>query len=253
MKTLILDTSSSRTTVALAEIPLPGGGESRLSDSRSLDVQPLTHLHEMARDLLAGLDLSMRDLDAVAVVAGPGSWTGLNIGVTAAKTLAQVLEIPVIPLGSLDCLVAAIDPTAGGSSVPPATPVYALLDAKRRKAYCGVYTMGEQGVVDLTDIEGVAGQRDRQLQVLPIDEVCQRLRVDAQTSRPLVVEYGNVLSAQMAREVGEAEVRSVAHLDPHGLLRALGAARGRALSGEAALTFSPHYLQDALAGQGSGS
>ena len=99
MRTLIIDTSGPFTTVLVAE-------ESSLSTASILHGRPAEHLHEQIQTSLSCLHIEPSDLDRIAVVVGPGSWTGLNIGVTAAKTLAQVLEIPLSPIRTLDALVA---------------------------------------------------------------------------------------------------------------------------------------------------
>ena len=117
MRTLLLDTSGPFTTVLVAE-------ESSLSTASILQGRPAEHLHEQIQTSLSCLHIKPSDLDRIAVVVGPGSWTGLNIGVTAAKTLAQVLEIPLSPIRTLDALV------TGHSK-----PAWALMNAGRGQCY----------------------------------------------------------------------------------------------------------------------
>jgi tRNA threonylcarbamoyl adenosine modification protein YeaZ len=75
-------------------------------------------------DLLA--DAGYGDLDRIAVTTGPGSFTGLRIGLSAARGLGLALGIPVVGIGSLQAI---------SLSGRPHTPVVVLLDARRDEAY----------------------------------------------------------------------------------------------------------------------
>jgi tRNA threonylcarbamoyladenosine biosynthesis protein TsaB len=76
-------------------------------------------------ELLARAGLTYADLTRIAVTTGPGSFTGLRIGLSAARGLALALEIPVLGIPSLTAL-----------SLPaPAYPLAVLLDARRGEAY----------------------------------------------------------------------------------------------------------------------
>jgi tRNA threonylcarbamoyladenosine biosynthesis protein TsaB len=80
--------------------------------------------------LLAKHRLSKSDIDAFVVVSGPGSFTGLRVGLAAIKALAEVLKKPIVPVSLLEVL--AVRSRRQGK-------VTALLDAGRGDVYCGTY------------------------------------------------------------------------------------------------------------------
>jgi tRNA threonylcarbamoyladenosine biosynthesis protein TsaB len=81
--------------------------------------------------LLHELSLSVADFDLYAVVAGPGSFTGLRVGLTAVKGLAEVHRKPIAAISALEAVAAQ-----SHSSVPFLVPV---LDARRSQIYVGLY------------------------------------------------------------------------------------------------------------------
>lgn len=93
--------------------------------------------------LLRSAGASLEDLAAVAVGVGPGLFTGLRVGVTTAKVLAQALAVPVVPLASLD-LVAY--PLRFGDRA-----IVALLDARRGEVYHARYLPVPGGLQRVSD------------------------------------------------------------------------------------------------------
>jgi tRNA threonylcarbamoyladenosine biosynthesis protein TsaB len=89
-------------------------------------------LHSFIMEVLQSAGLSMTDLNAVAISKGPGSYTGLRIGVSAAKGLCYALNIPLISVSTLKCLALQIQPEEGDYVVP-------LLDARRMEVYSAVF------------------------------------------------------------------------------------------------------------------
>ncbi|MCI8525475.1 MAG: tRNA (adenosine(37)-N6)-threonylcarbamoyltransferase complex dimerization subunit type 1 TsaB [Oscillospiraceae bacterium] len=94
-------------------------------------------LLQMAQDLLKNCGLAPRDVDALAVAAGPGSFTGVRIGAAAAKGFAWGLELPCFGVSTLEAMAWS----AGlweGLAVP-------AMDARRSQVYCAAFRM-EAGV-----------------------------------------------------------------------------------------------------------
>ena len=221
MLTLILDTSVVYATVVVAQAETVLG-------YTALKTQPLTHLHEQIRTMTRQLDLEMATFEQIGVVLGPGSWTGLNIGVTAAKTLAQVLRVPVVALPTLDALVAAQRWMRGR--------VCALLNAKRGNVYYGWYP---------TDATGAIRLADGQTSVMPFEAWLDALSDEAEP--PLVVEYGDTYRAKIEQHRPAVCVDSRDLLSPEGLVLALNTHQSNTYTGEALLLLSPDYMQQTLA------
>ena len=80
------------------------------------------------------------DVTAIAVGVGPGTFTGLRIGVATARGLAQALGVPLHPVSSLAALAAGI---AAGAGAAPGTPILPLIDAKRGQVFASLHRAGE--------------------------------------------------------------------------------------------------------------
>lgn len=90
------------------------------------------NLHVFIKELLESKNLDFSDLVAIAVSKGPGSYTGLRIGVSAAKGLCFALEIPLIAIDTLEILARQVQKSEG--------VVIPMLDARRMEAYTTVFT-----------------------------------------------------------------------------------------------------------------
>ena len=94
-------------------------------------------LMKMAQDLLQNCDLKASDIDSVACAAGPGSFTGVRIGLAAAKGFAWGREIPLIGVSTLEAMA---------RNVAAADGIYcAAMDARRDQVYTACFAM-ENGV-----------------------------------------------------------------------------------------------------------
>ncbi len=106
---------------ALREDPGPGYSHGEL-------------LHIFIQDVLREAGIEKEDLDAIAVSKGPGSYTGLRIGVASAKGLCFALDIPLVALPTLRILAAGV-PRSEGLLIP-------MLDARRMEVYSAVFDSG---------------------------------------------------------------------------------------------------------------
>lgn len=91
-------------------------------------------LHVFIEEIIREAGIQLKDLAAVAVSQGPGSYTGLRIGVSAAKGLCYALNIPLIAVDTLQALASKAK-VADGLIVP-------MIDARRMEVYSAVFSAG---------------------------------------------------------------------------------------------------------------
>jgi tRNA threonylcarbamoyladenosine biosynthesis protein TsaB len=127
----------------------PGGSVALLEDETLLGEanveSPATHSARLFRsiDFLVGaLGKDIRDVDAFAVAAGPGSFTGIRIGIGAVKSLAFASGKPVAPVSTLLALASKLA-SAGPSLLCP------LLDAKKGEVYAGLFEAGTSALAEI--------------------------------------------------------------------------------------------------------
>ena len=130
-KLLLIETSTSLCSTALAE----NGSIACMRRSS----EPRVHASLTAvfvEEMLDECGYKVADLDAVAVSAGPGSYTGLRVGVSTAKGLCFGAGIPLISVSTLDILAWQ----AVGSGLPEGcTAILPVVDARRMEVYTAVY------------------------------------------------------------------------------------------------------------------
>ncbi|MBR5280529.1 MAG: tRNA (adenosine(37)-N6)-threonylcarbamoyltransferase complex dimerization subunit type 1 TsaB [Clostridia bacterium] len=130
MKILAIDTACNLARVALTEDGTLCKAIT-VDDKRRHSVKLLPAIET----LLAECGVAPKNLDLIAVTKGPGSFTGLRIGVVTAKTMAYALHIPLVGVNTLDAIAASF---AKEDEV-----VCPLIDARNTRAYGGFYQKGE--------------------------------------------------------------------------------------------------------------
>jgi tRNA threonylcarbamoyl adenosine modification protein YeaZ len=176
MRVLALDTATDRATAALVAdgVVLELGGDARGSAAR--DVLALVH------GVLAGAGVTIADVDGVAVGTGPGSFTGLRIGIATGEALADGAGVPVAGVSTLHALLHHAPDGA-----------VAVIDARRREVFAegrgvaaaaydpaalaaflpaGTVVVGD-GALRYREVLEAAGA------VVPDDEALHRVRADA--------------------------------------------------------------------------
>ena len=134
MITLALDTSGDEGSVALVRDE-PGGSEILGTERISAGMRHGVELFPALERLLRGACVSPREVGLVAVGTGPGSYTGLRVGITAARAFAYAAGAELLGVPSCDAWAAATPPDAS----QPARRLAVVLDARIRAVYLAIY------------------------------------------------------------------------------------------------------------------
>ncbi|MET3700118.1 tRNA threonylcarbamoyladenosine biosynthesis protein TsaB [Bacillus oleivorans] len=219
MNVLAIDTSNYALGIAIInDKKVIGEYITNMKKNHSIRVMPAI------QRLLEDCDLSPMDLDKIVVAHGPGSYTGVRIGVTIAKTLAWTLKIPLVGVSSLEILAA--DHLFFPGIICP------LFDARRSQVFTGIYRY-EDGRLNL-----ILGD---QLLLLPdlLNELKKR--------NECVLFVGNDVELHQERiveELGEkANFAPFTHQNPRPSLLAKIGLDQKGVTGDALHAFVPHYLR----------
>ena len=144
MYVLGIETTGPKGSVAILDLGKKKneGGEYEVA-MRTCD-EPMGHLKNlmaMAEELLRSESAAPRDICAVAVSQGPGSYTGIRIGAASARAIAQALDVPLIPVGSLD----QFRQTARAED----RRVAVIFNARRGQVYGAVFERSGEEVCDI--------------------------------------------------------------------------------------------------------
>ncbi|HWQ85474.1 tRNA (adenosine(37)-N6)-threonylcarbamoyltransferase complex dimerization subunit type 1 TsaB [Brevundimonas sp.] len=146
MKVLVVDTALGLCTAGVFEVE---GDETRALGLRS-ETMAKGHSERLAgfaRDAMAQAGLAFGAIDRIGVTVGPGSFTGLRVGLAFAQGLGAALGRPVVGLSSLDALAASA----------PSGPAAALIDARRGQVYARFWRDGvPRGPAEALSLEAAA-------------------------------------------------------------------------------------------------
>ena len=147
---ILIETSTALCSIALAE----GGSIVAYKESS----EPKAHASLTAvfiQEMLSERNLSLSDCDAVCVSMGPGSYTGLRVGVSTAKGLCFGSGRPLLAVGTLDTLVAqAAELFSGLDGDDGQTPEYIIpmIDARRMEVYAAVFEISGRQITDTVPV-----------------------------------------------------------------------------------------------------
>lgn len=158
MKLLAIDSSGLVASVAVIE-------EETLVAEYTMNYKK-THsqtLLPMLEEIKKSIDLDLSSIDAIAVAAGPGSFTGLRIGSATAKGLGLALDKPLISVPTVDALAYNLYDTDEDTIICP------IMDARRKQVYTGMYcflnhqmqVVKEQDAVALEELIKELNQMER--------------------------------------------------------------------------------------------
>ena len=128
MKILHIETSSRNCSVAISD------GEELLClcEEVSENYKQSESLHTFVEWALEGAEISLKEIEAVSLGKGPGSYTGLRIGAASAKGFCYGLKVPLIAVNSLETMIEPFLSQNYDVIIP-------LIDARRMEVYCAVF------------------------------------------------------------------------------------------------------------------
>jgi tRNA threonylcarbamoyladenosine biosynthesis protein TsaB len=129
---LSIDTATAEAGICLS---LDGSILAQLENGEQMD--HASWLHKAILEILEHAGYTIKDLDAVAVTAGPGSYTGLRVGMAAAKGICFALGIPMITENTLKVMAYAASQQFSAESEELICP---MIDARRMEVFTAVYT-----------------------------------------------------------------------------------------------------------------
>ena len=226
LRILALGTSTEWCSVAL--LIRDAGGLALPTLSERTGPAQSRRLLPMAETLLRDAGLQMRDLDAIAFDAGPGSFTGLRIGCGVAQGLGFALSLPLFPVVSLEAL--AVQSGAANAFV--------AIDARMNEVYCASYAIG-----------GGLPQLLTAIQALPVAVAGERIR-DWQPSAMSAVAIGDALERHpvLVTDCAAADLACIhAPFAEAGAIARIAALRFDAGLGVAARDAAPVYVRDKVA------
>lgn len=128
---LLIETGTSTCSVALSE----NGNVISLKEQNEANIHA-SQITLFIQDVMKEADKNYSDLDAVAVSMGPGSYTGLRIGISTAKGLCYALDIPLIAIDTIEAMASGL---IKSQDLPQNALLVPMLDARRMEVYTGIY------------------------------------------------------------------------------------------------------------------
>ncbi|MEG1311551.1 MAG: tRNA (adenosine(37)-N6)-threonylcarbamoyltransferase complex dimerization subunit type 1 TsaB [Romboutsia sp.] len=142
MKVLGIDTSSMATSICVIE-------DNKLICEYTINTKK-THsqkLMPMIENMLKISDININEIDIIAICEGPGSFTGLRIGMATAKAIAHVNKLSIIGINSVELLA--------GNMNSCDKKICSILDAQRTQVYMGQYKFEDDKLVQLKSVDVV--------------------------------------------------------------------------------------------------
>ena len=194
MTTLGIDTSNQTMALCLEE------------NGKIIGTQVMTNQKNHSISLMPGIDFLLsinqkkpKDLTKIIIAEGPGSYTGLRIGVTTAKTLAWTLGVELYAVSSL-ALIAASNIGFEGLIVP-------IINARRENVYTGAYRWEDGKLVNVIEDQHIAmstwldklSQEKEQVLFIGIDVLVFKEMIDERNTNNFIynsLEHNNLLSGE---------------------------------------------------------
>ena len=230
MKLLAVDTSTAQLCVGVRD------GKHCHSDVSTGSATHARSLPQRVKAMLGAAALRPGMLDAIVVGVGPGSFSGLRIGMSFAQSMAWALDCPLVAVGSLEAMAAQC------LHASQAEAVWAALDARMGSVYAGCFVPADDG-----DVHAQTPVREWSSAAFFEQRAAGKAQTSKESGRAWVV--GNALrlpEAQLLEATGwgglDAEV--LPHPDTYLRLGGLRYTAGQAISAQA---LTPLYVRDRVA------
>ena len=153
MKILHIETSSRNCSVAISD------GEELLClcEEVSENYKQSESLHTFVEWALEGAEISLKEIEAVSLGKGPGSYTGLRIGAASAKGFCYGLKVPLIAVNSLETMIKPFLSQNYDVIIP-------LIDARRMEVYCAVFDGNSGEMISETEAKIIDEQSFTELE-----------------------------------------------------------------------------------------
>jgi tRNA threonylcarbamoyladenosine biosynthesis protein TsaB len=211
MRALAIDTSTDTAGVALLDGPscVARSPSAADADSRAAPAQHGERLLGLVDGVLEQAGWKRRDLQLVACCLGPGSFTGVRVGVATAKGIALALELPIVGVGSLEVMAHAYFAHRGVPADAEEAAI-ALLDARKGEVFWAAYAgtgallagPGHLAAAQIAELPRLVVRK----KTIFLGEVARRLPLEAaslvttpESDRPDPVELARLAMANFAR------------------------------------------------------
>jgi len=222
MLILALDSSTQTGAVSLCQ------GE-RIIAEYNLNLK-MTHSQRLMPQVVRVMEetqMELNELDGIAVGIGPGSFTGIRIGVATAKSLAQVLEIPIVSVSTLEVLA--------NSLVHTDKYICPVIDARRERVYTGVYKEKMDGLKQQVLSERMISVTDL------VQKIGQDFNEDVIFIGEAIDKYGAIIKSELGKQA--RFVTSTYNIPRGGILGRIGANKLKNDEGDDLFKVNPNYLK----------
>ena len=205
---LNIETATKNCSVALAK----DGQTILCKELAELGYSHAEKLHVFIGEILAELGLDFSQLNAVAVSKGPGSYTGLRIGVSSAKGLCYALGIPLIAIDTLEVLARQVTVDSG--------LIIPMIDARRMEVYSAVFKNNFEKIrevqAEIITNESFANTSENIYFVGDCQEKCQTVLSAANFNflPQIVFPSANEMSALSFEKFAKQQFEDVAYFEP---------------------------------------
>ena len=152
----------------------------------------------MIDEVMKSAELTVQDMDAIAIAAGPGSFTGLRIGINLVKGLAFPADTPCVPVSTFEALA--------NPAIALGRDILCVLDARQKRVYCAAYHVDNGELVPATEGKIVA-IRDLNAEMLEagihspvvVGDMAETVSGQVEGSTPCPAEMQDVHAAEVGR------------------------------------------------------